>query len=68
MLDFSVTVSDSSPPVVNGDELRITQILTNIMSNAVKLKKGFINFSCDYQNGTAIFRVQDSGIGIARTR
>jgi PAS domain S-box-containing protein len=65
-LEFTVTVSDGIPSFVNGDEFRLAQILTNILSNAIKFtKKGYVRFFCDYQEGTAIFKVEDSGIGIA---
>jgi PAS domain S-box-containing protein len=50
----------------NLDEKLLRQILTNLVSNAVKYspKGGIIRFELVCQQGGAIFRIQDEGIGI----
>jgi signal transduction histidine kinase len=54
-------------PEVQGDPLRIQQVLLNLTSNAVKFtQQGSITFGVRPQaNGEALFWVQDTGIGIA---
>ncbi|MCL1889198.1 MAG: ATP-binding protein [Desulfovibrionaceae bacterium] len=67
-------ISPSVPQYLKGDPLRINQILTNLVSNAVKFTdKGEIMVSCSLlprkpESGSRVglhFVVQDTGIGIA---
>jgi signal transduction histidine kinase len=60
----------STPPEVVtllADEERLVQILTNLLTNAAKYTKpgGRINFDVERRNEHVLFRVRDSGIGIA---
>ncbi len=67
-LDFDRTL----PSVLHGDEIRIKQIITNILTNAIKYtEKGGIVFSIGYEKSDAdpagvILKVsvKDTGIGI----
>ncbi len=65
-LDFDST----TPRMLNGDEVRIKQIITNILTNAVKYtEKGSITFSVGYERteeGKIRLNVSvaDTGIGI----
>lgn len=58
------------PCKLYGDDLRIKQILTNILGNAAKFtKEGFVDFSvqCEFLGSKKIqlvFKVKDTGIGI----
>ncbi|EGG22157.1 histidine kinase [Cavenderia fasciculata] len=58
------------PPVLFGDRKRIKQILSNLVSNAVKFTEAghvLIEISTEYESGDQIslkFSVQDTGIGI----
>ena len=62
-LEFSFVNSMSVS--VLGDEYRIIQILTNIIGNALKFtKEGIITVDCKYNNGIAVIKVIDTGIGI----
>jgi signal transduction histidine kinase/CheY-like chemotaxis protein/HPt (histidine-containing phosphotransfer) domain-containing protein len=69
-LDFLVTVDSSIPAQLIGDDLRIRQILINLLNNAIKYTpKGYI--ALDIRRGKVtdkklelIFSVRDSGIGI----
>ncbi|MCO7222933.1 response regulator [Pleionea sp. CnH1-48] len=55
----------SMPKRLLGDPTRIQQILTNLISNAIKFtESGDVTVSCDYQDETFIFSVKDTGIGM----
>ncbi|MCL1915229.1 MAG: ATP-binding protein [Desulfovibrionaceae bacterium] len=67
-------ISPSVPQYLKGDPLRINQILTNLISNAIKFTdKGEIMVSCSPlprkpESGSCVglhFVVQDTGIGIS---
>lgn len=70
-LSFEWKCDPQVPSYVLGDELRLTQILINLVGNAVKFtEKGFVHFYCSVKNETdesldLEFLVEDSGIGIA---
>ncbi len=57
---------DSEPVCVNGDAMRLQQIMTNLLGNAVKYTPagGSIHVSVKRDGGDAVLRVRDSGIGI----
>lgn len=49
----------------NSDRLKIKQIISNLISNAIKYTiEGSIGFRASYENGEMVFRVSDTGIGI----
>lgn len=62
------------PAFVVSDDLRLTQILMNLVGNAVKFtEKGFVSFGCDIVSEsekqlTLLFWVEDSGIGIPKDK
>ena len=69
---FNLDVDGNIPVVLNGDEIRIKQIITNILSNAVKYtKEGSITFRVGMEKEAApdsvrlIISVTDTGVGIA---
>ncbi|QQO07604.1 ATP-binding protein [Breznakiella homolactica] len=66
---LTVDIAPNLPSVLYGDEFRIKQILTNILTNAVKYThKGFVRLSFDVERKAdsvvLICSVADSGIGI----
>jgi CheY-like chemotaxis protein len=68
-LDFSLFIADDVPDVLYGDEIRVRQILTNIISNAVKYtRNGFVNVTINkvIMDGKYYLdaKIKDSGIGI----
>lgn len=71
-LAFNMDIDREIPMVLHGDEIRIKQIITNILSNAVKYtKEGSITFSAGFEkvpdNPESIIlkiSVADTGIGI----
>lgn len=70
-LKFEVEVDKNLPSVLKGDEIRIKQILNNILSNAVKYtEKGSIYFTVlgKQQQDKFLLKVsvKDTGIGIKK--
>jgi PAS domain S-box-containing protein len=68
-IDFFVRVDPDTPNKLRGDEVRIRQILLNILSNAVKYtKKGRVTLSVsaavEGSRCVLTFEVEDTGIGI----
>ena len=73
-IKFKVTVDQHADIVVKGDEFRLNQILTNLVSNAIKFtEKGEIELKCmkREENGSEIFykfEVRDTGVGIPKEK
>jgi signal transduction histidine kinase/AmiR/NasT family two-component response regulator len=72
-IEFVVHVDPSMPSRLWGDELRIKQIIGNILSNAFKYtRKGVVEFTLRFESGGADGRqgifvsVRDTGIGIKK--
>ncbi len=68
-LAFKVNMDTSLPVVLYGDDVRIRQVLTNLLTNAVKYtKEGTISFDItgETQGDEVLLRfsVKDTGIGI----
>ena len=71
-LQFILDVDSNIPVILNGDEIRIKQVITNILSNAVKYtKEGSITFKAGFEKVEdksdsirLIISVRDTGIGI----
>lgn len=65
-LDFSVSIANTTPAVVLGDQARLLQILTNLTENAIKFtEQGEINILIDQPEGhTWRMQVSDTGRGI----
>ena len=69
-LDFKIEVDESVPDVLYGDEVRIRQVIVNILNNSVKYtQKGGVTFKVTWQrmaDGSAMmyFSSIDTGIGI----
>ncbi|MFD2170761.1 ATP-binding protein [Tumebacillus lipolyticus] len=62
---FIVNIPDSFP-AVSADENRLTQILFNLLHNAIKYtREGEITIGADVKGGMAHLHIQDTGIGIA---
>ncbi len=64
---ISIKMSAAGPLRINGDRLRLKQILYNLLSNAVKFTPdgGQIGIEAEPVNGFGQISVSDSGIGIA---
>jgi two-component system CheB/CheR fusion protein len=74
-LSFETSIDKKIPAIVNGDSVRVAQILFNLISNAVKFTpiKGKIILKIDFEKEDTKFYyinlvVEDSGIGISADR
>jgi signal transduction histidine kinase/CheY-like chemotaxis protein len=71
-LIFKLNIDGEIPSMLNGDEIRIKQVITNILTNAVKYtQEGTVTFSVGYEKipdkrDTIILKISvaDTGIGI----
>ncbi|TAN08849.1 MAG: response regulator [Rhodanobacteraceae bacterium] len=70
-LAMRLVVDADVRPVVRGDPMRVRQILTNLMSNAIKFtQRGGVSVRISKRGDTAtqhelLFAVRDTGIGLA---
>ncbi|HAF26912.1 MAG TPA: fatty acid-binding protein DegV [Lachnospiraceae bacterium] len=71
-LEFKVNISPDIPETLEGDEMRIKQILINILNNAIKYtSEGTVSLSigCDEAKAgkmNVIYTVSDTGMGIKK--
>ena len=71
-LTFNMDIDGEIPSILHGDEIRIKQVITNILSNAVKYtKEGSVTFSAGFEKipdkpDSIILKISvaDTGIGI----
>ncbi len=69
-IQFEIVTDSKIPQSVYGDPTRLTQILVNLINNAIKFtNKGKVKVTCelnDIKNNEArmVFRIKDTGIGI----
>ncbi len=69
-LDFDVSLDRETPQLLYGDEIRIRQVLLNLMTNAVKYtEKGSVRMDVGFEkkDGNSIllnFTISDTGIGM----
>lgn len=63
-----VHISQECPRYFLGDQVRLKQIIVNLLSNAFKFtKEGHVNVLVAFKNLTYYIAVEDTGIGIADT-
>ncbi len=64
-LFFSVDIAPDLPRCVYSDDIRIRQVLVNIIGNAIKFTHdGYVRLTASCAADRLLFSVQDSGIGI----
>ena len=65
---YAVYIDPTLPQTIHVDDVRVKQILSNILSNAIKFtpRDGLIKVRILIENEELIISVQDSGIGIAK--
>ncbi|KFZ39157.1 response regulator receiver protein [Shewanella mangrovi] len=68
-LNFNVEYPANMPEYFEGDQLRVLQILTNLVGNAVKFTEtGSINIRFHYTDGVIAIEIQDTGIGMTQAQ
>ncbi|KDN54261.1 ATP-binding protein [Flavobacterium seoulense] len=70
-IDFKISIDEELPAILNGDSVRVTQILFNLINNAIKFTpvNGKIKLKLQFQDEEDDFYivrivVKDTGIGI----
>ncbi|MCL2011117.1 MAG: transporter substrate-binding domain-containing protein [Synergistaceae bacterium] len=64
-IEFELSVDENTPSTLYGDELRIRQILNNLLSNAFKYtESGVVRLSVYVEDTTLVLRVSDTGCGM----
>lgn len=65
-IDVSYSIDVPKTLTLNGDSVKISQIITNLLSNALKFtsKGGKVSFKASYHDGLLECKVADSGIGM----
>jgi signal transduction histidine kinase/ActR/RegA family two-component response regulator len=68
-ISVTTRVSEDLPSELNGDALRIRQILINLVGNAIKFtEEGQIKIEAETVGDRLVLAVEDTGIGIAPER
>jgi PAS domain S-box-containing protein len=73
-LELNVVLSPNFPELLIIDEIRIKQLIFNLVGNAIKFThKGYVNVKASFINdneesGTLIIEVEDTGIGIPQSQ
>ena len=66
-VEFILDIDADLPCILDGDEIRIKQILNNIFSNAFKYtSRGEIKACFRYEGGEFVIQVRDTGQGMTR--
>ena len=66
-LEYNLKVSKDIPSVLRGDEIRVRQVMLNLINNAIKYThEGSVSVDVSYDSGTQMLWVvvSDTGIGI----
>lgn len=73
-LNFTFQKGEDLPEMVKGDNVRLSQILHNVLSNALKFtNEGFVKFKLEAKNHKdnkiqIIFTISDTGVGISKEK
>jgi PAS domain S-box-containing protein len=68
-LHVDIHYDPALPTCLRGDELRVRQVLTNLLDNAIKFtEKGSVTLRAALQDEQLHFEIKDTGIGIAPER
>ncbi len=64
-IEFKTEIADDLPHHFCGDQRRVHQILTNLVSNAIKFTpRGSVVLKAEYRDERVVLQVIDTGIGI----
>ena len=65
-LSFAVLLDDDVPAIVHADEIRLRQVLINLLGNAVKFTEdGGVELLVAYNAGRLVVTISDTGPGIS---
>lgn len=65
-LRLQLAIADDAPPALQGDALRVQQVLLNLAHNALKFTQaGGVRLSLEREPGGVVFAVADSGPGLS---
>lgn len=68
-LELFSEISPDLPAYVNGDPVRFTQVVINILGNAIKYtEKGHVRLTADALPGAIRIRIADTGVGIPKEK
>jgi signal transduction histidine kinase/CheY-like chemotaxis protein len=68
-IDYRLHIEDDVPATIVTDRHRLTQILVNLLGNAIKFThKGAVSMRVSRAGTVLLFEVQDTGIGVASDR
>jgi PAS domain S-box-containing protein len=68
-LHVDIQYDPALPTCLRGDELRVRQVLTNLLDNAIKFtEQGSVTLRASLQDEQLYFEIRDTGIGIAPER
>jgi signal transduction histidine kinase/ActR/RegA family two-component response regulator len=71
-IDFAVNISGTIPHTIVSDPLRIKQVISNLISNAIKFTKrhGHVTLDIEFDDANDLLSVSvtDTGIGIAKDK
>lgn len=68
-IDFNIHLSEKLPRELLVDEMKLKQIVNNLLSNAFKFtEKGLVKLDIRDDDDHVIFEVKDTGIGIAQDK
>jgi len=67
-ISLEIDIDEKLQGLFFGDWIRISQVILNIISNAIKFtpKDGKIHFIVEYTNNNLLFSVEDNGIGMKK--
>lgn len=65
---IQLDIIENKPLVIKGDLVRISQLVFNLIDNAIKYTPGGgrVELALRDEGGKAVFRVRDTGVGISR--
>lgn len=68
-IEFRFVLETPFPEIISSDPVRLRQILTNILGNAIKFTdRGSVCLKVAYENPTLRFTVTDTGIGVSKAQ
>lgn len=68
-IGFKFTLDTDIPDLISSDPVRLRQVLTNVVGNALKFTdKGFVSMNVSYSNSILSFIVKDTGIGVSQAQ